>query len=80
VQRACGTAASGHYSPDQRPKRFSVLRVSMVRMELCSTRTMGRSAWSGIVRVLAKEDVRKVASGGGGFAVVIVGVVVGVDW
>jgi hypothetical protein len=41
---------------------------------------MGRSAWSGIVRVLAKEDVRKVASGGGGFAVVIVGVVVGVDW
>lgn len=40
--------ATGCHSPDQRPKRFSVLRVSMVRMELCSTRTMGRSAWSGI--------------------------------
>jgi hypothetical protein len=39
------------HSPDQRPKRFSVLRVSMVRIELCSTRTMGRSAWSGIVCV-----------------------------
>jgi hypothetical protein len=26
-----------------------VLRVSMVRIELCSMRTMGRSAWRGIV-------------------------------
>jgi len=40
------------HSPDQRPNRFSVLRVSMVRMELCSTRTMGRSARRGIVGVV----------------------------
>lgn len=37
--------------PDQRPKRFSVLRVSMVRIELCSMRTTGRKACKGIVGV-----------------------------
>jgi hypothetical protein len=39
-----------------------VLRVSMVRMELCSTRTMGRSAWSGIVRACG-EGVRGYVGG-----------------
>jgi flavin reductase (DIM6/NTAB) family NADH-FMN oxidoreductase RutF len=42
-------AARGPHSPDQRPNRFSVLRVSMVRIELCSTRTIGRSARRGIL-------------------------------
>jgi hypothetical protein len=28
-----------------------VLRVSIVRIELCSTRTIGRSAWSGILKL-----------------------------
>lgn len=34
--------------PDHRPKRFSALCVSMVCMELCSTRTMGRAACRGM--------------------------------
>jgi hypothetical protein len=42
-------AARGPHSPDQRPNRFSVLRVSIVRMELCSTRTIGRSARRGML-------------------------------
>jgi hypothetical protein len=36
-------------SPDQRPKRFSGLRVSMERMPACSRRTMGWSEWKGMM-------------------------------
>jgi hypothetical protein len=39
-----------------------VLRVSMVRIELCSTRTMGRSAWSGIVCRGRRGGMRVVVS------------------
>lgn len=40
-----------------------MLRVSMVRMELCSTRTMGRSARRGIVGVVLGLRV-KIVNGG----------------
>jgi hypothetical protein len=42
-----------------------VLRVSMVRMELCSTRTMGRSARRGILGVVLRF--------GGGISITVVG-------
>jgi hypothetical protein len=52
-----------------------VLRVSIVRIELCSTRTIGRSAWSGILKL---GGDRAVCGGGGGGGVGI-GVGVGVE-
>lgn len=33
---------------DQRPNKFSGFLISMERIESCSTRTMGRSAWRGM--------------------------------
>lgn len=46
-QRRAGERKAGHI-PDHSPNRFSGLRVSMVCMELCSTRTMGRAACRGM--------------------------------